>query len=126
MLVLVADDDPDTCVLVSAVLTKDGHSCIVARDAMQTMQMATNRKPEAIVLDLQMPAGTGVGALEKLKRSAKTSHIPVIVLSGVTDRTVIARVLQLGAVEFLPKPADPDALTAAVRRIADGPASPAA
>lgn len=117
MRILVADDDPDTCLLVSAVLANDGHTCIVARDAMQVMFMAVHQRPDLIVLDLAMPAGTGVGALEKLKRSAITSAIPVVILSGMRERAVIDTVLELGAAEFLPKPMDPDALVDAVRRV---------
>jgi CheY-like chemotaxis protein len=116
MLVLIADDDAETCTLVSAILRGDGHQCLIARDAMQAFQLATQRQPEAIVLDLQMPAGTGVGALEKLKRSARTESIPVIVLSGTKDPAAVDRVLGLGADQFLPKPVDAEELLAAVQR----------
>jgi DNA-binding response OmpR family regulator len=126
MLVLVADDDPETCALVAAVLKQAGHTCIIARDAMQVVQLAGVRRPHLIVLDLQMPAGTGVGALEKLKLSTRTASIPVLVLSGARDPAVIERVLQLGALEFLPKPVDPDALVAATSRAVESAPSPPA
>jgi CheY-like chemotaxis protein len=126
MLVLVADDDPETCALVAAVLKQAGHTCIIARDAMQVVQQAGLRHPDLIVLDLQMPAGTGVGALEKLKLSTRTASIPVLVLSGARDPAVIERVLQLGAVEFLPKPVDPEALVAATGRAVGSAQSPSA
>jgi CheY-like chemotaxis protein len=118
MLVLVADDDMETCTLIAAVLKTAGHGTVFARDAMQVLTVARNQKPNLVLLDVQMPAGTGVGALEKLKTNALTSNIPVIVLSGVRDQATIDRVLELGAVEFLPKPVDPDALLAAVQRAA--------
>lgn len=120
MLVLVADDDAETCTLVSAILRRAGHQCIVARDAMQAFQLATQRQPDAIVLDIQMPAGTGIGALEKLKRSARTTSIPVLVLSGTTDQTAPDRVLDLGADRFLAKPVDADELLAALPGAAGG------
>lgn len=121
MLVLVADDDAGTTTLVSAILHEAGFQTAVARDAMQVLALATNRKPDAIVLDLQMPAGTGMGALEKLKMSSRTTTIPVIVLSGTADAAKVEQVHRLGAVTFLPKPVDADALVAAVRA-AVGPA----
>lgn len=98
MLVLVADDDPGTCDLVSAVVRKAGHTGIIARDAMQVMLLANQRQPRVIVLDLQMPGGTGVGALQRLKASTKTTMIPVIVVSGETDPEVIERVREMGAI----------------------------
>jgi CheY-like chemotaxis protein len=114
LLVLIADDEAETCAIVSAILRKAGYDTIVARDAMQTVSMAVQRMPDLVVLDVMMPAGTGVGALEKLKLSNRTSQIPVIVLSGVSDPVRIERVRQLGAFDFLPKPVEETALLAAV------------
>jgi two-component system, chemotaxis family, response regulator PixG len=125
MLVLIADDEPETCTLVAAILASAGHTCVEARDAMQVMFMAMHRKPDLIILDLLMPAGTGAGAMQKLKASKLTAHIPVVVLSGSHDRELIDRVMALGAVAFLPKPVDADELLAAVASTA-APASPSA
>ena len=122
MLVLIADDDTETCTLVSGIMKTAGYQTAIARDAMQTVHLANVRRPDVIVLDLQMPAGTGMGALEKLKLSTRTSHIPVIVLSGTADEDQIERVRKLGAVEFQPKPVDPDTLLEAVHRAVAGPA----
>jgi DNA-binding response OmpR family regulator len=119
VLILIADDEPETCTVVAAILKKAGHQTVMARDAMQTVFTAVQRSPDLIILDVMMPAGTGVGALEKLKLSTRTSHIPVIVLSAITDRARIEKVRELGAVEFLPKPVDADALLSAVRAAVD-------
>jgi CheY-like chemotaxis protein len=119
MLVLIADDDAETCTLVSAILRREDHQCIIARDAMQALQLATQRQPDAIVLDLQMPAGTGIGALEKLKRSTRTAAIPVIVLSGTTDPKAADRVMGLGADQFLAKPVQAEELVAAIQRLSN-------
>jgi CheY-like chemotaxis protein len=121
MLILIADDDPETCALVGAVLEQAGYATITARDAVQTVALTAQRRPDLIVLDIMMPAGTGVGALEKLKLSSRTAHIPVVVISGVADGARIEHVRQLGAIDFLPKPVDPEALLAVVRS-ALGPA----
>jgi CheY-like chemotaxis protein len=118
MLVLVADDDPVTCEMVAAVVRSGGHTPILARDAMQVMFMATHRRPDVIVLDIQMPAGTGIGALEKLRSSAKTADIPVLIYSGILDEAIMERVRSLGTAGCLAKPADPDTLAAAIERAA--------
>jgi FixJ family two-component response regulator len=73
-----------------------------------------------IVLDINMPGGTGVDALRKLKRSVRTATIPVIVVSGSEDAAMPAMVLELGASEFLAKPVDRDALLAAMERAGQG------
>ena len=118
MKVLVADDDRVVSQLVCAILAKDGHTCIPAFDAMQTVMFAMRAPtPGLIVLDINMPGGTGVEALRKLKMSVKTTNIPVIVVSGSPEPGMPDQVRALGADEFLAKPIDPDALLAAVRRV---------
>jgi DNA-binding response OmpR family regulator len=116
MLVLVADDDPTTCALVATILKRAGHDALVAHDAVQVAWMVKQHRPDMLVLDLQMPGGTGVTALQRLKQSILTSAIPVVVLSGTTDQAAIDRVLAMGADEFLHKPVDGESLIAAVER----------
>jgi CheY-like chemotaxis protein len=116
VLILIADDDPVTVELVGAILKGAGHDTIVARDALQAVTFANQRRPDVIVLDVMMPAGTGIGALEKLRLSTKTAAIPVIVLSGVQDAARIERVRTLGAA-FLGKPVNEDELLAALAAV---------
>lgn len=114
MLVLIADDDPETCMLVATILGKAGYDTVIARDALQTVALAAQRTPDLVLLDIVMPAGTGIGALEKLKLSYRTMNIPVIVLSGVTEPERIEQALQRGAIAFLPKPVVEETLLEAV------------
>jgi CheY-like chemotaxis protein len=114
LLVLIADDDPETTTIVAAILRKAGYDTVIARDAMQTVALASQRTPDLVLLDIMMPAGTGVGALEKLKLSNRTMQIPVIVLSGVTEPERIEQVRQRGAVAFLAKPVVAETLLAEV------------
>lgn len=118
MRVLVADDDRVVSGLVCGILRGRGHQPTPAYDAMQTLMFAMRApQPEVILLDISMPGGTGVQALQKLKVSVKTALIPVIVLSGTTDPTMPDVMRELGAAEFLPKPADRDTLLAAIERV---------
>lgn len=117
MRILVADDDRVISQLICAVLAKAGHRPMPAHDAMQTLMFAMRSPaPELIVLDVNMPGGTGVEALRKLKQSARTCGIPVIVVSGVEDPAMPQRMRELGALDVLPKPVDPVALIDAVDR----------
>ena len=94
-----------------------------AYDAMQALMFAIRPPiPALIILDINMPGGTGIEALRKLKLSAKTSTIPVIVLSGNTDADVPQQVKSLGAEEFLAKPIDPEILLDSIRRALGQPA----
>lgn len=110
MKVLLADDDRVLTHLLATGLRAKGAQTTVAHDAMQALMTAMRSPPDVIVLDIQMPGGTGIEALRKLKNSARTSSIPVVVLSGSVEPDAAEAVKALGAVEFLSKPVDPDAL----------------
>jgi DNA-binding response OmpR family regulator len=117
MRILVADDDRLLSQLICAIVREAGHTPIPAFDAMQAMMFAIRPPaPALIILDINMPGGTGLEALRKLKLSAKTSDIPVVVVSGSDDVGMPAQVLALGALEYLPKPIDPEQLLAAMHR----------
>jgi CheY-like chemotaxis protein len=115
--VLVADDDPVTVQMLSGVLTGSGFAVSVAVDAMQAIMMAVRKPPDALILDIGMPGGTGFQVLERLKVGAKTSNIPIIVLTALTDPALQARVRALGARDFFSKPIDPSQLLQALERL---------
>ena len=83
---------------------------MVAHDSMQAVMSAMRSPTDAIVLDIQMPGGTGLEALRRLKASTKTSSIPVLILSASGDAKTLAQVKALAADAFLLKPIEPDAL----------------
>ena len=117
MRILVADDDRLLSQLICGIVREAGHTPIPAYDAMQTMMFAIRPPvPALIILDINMPGGTGLEALRKLKLSAKTSEIPVVVVSGSDDAAMPAQVRALGALDYLPKPIDPEQLLTAVNR----------
>jgi CheY-like chemotaxis protein len=112
--VLVVDDDRLTLTWASRTLQKAGYTVVSALDAQQAVMQAHREAPEVIVTDLAMPAGGGLPAVERLQLSARTSSIPVIVLTGSADAAMAARVRLLGVAAFLRKPATPEALLEAV------------
>ena len=119
--ILVAEDDQVTSKTICAMLRGIGHQPVPAFDAVQTLMLAMRApQPEAIMLDLNMPGGTGMGALEKLQASSKTAEIPVIVLSGTEDPDARQAALSAGAVDFLSKPPTADHLKGALDALSDG------
>ena len=115
--VMIADDDRVFSQLVATRLRNFGFEVAVAFDAMQSFMQAVRTVPAAILLDINMPAGSGLEVLKKLKNSSKTSHIPVLVLSGNGDPSMRATVKGLGAEEFFLKPPDLELLEATLGRI---------
>jgi DNA-binding response OmpR family regulator len=115
--ILIADDDAVMASTLSGALKARGYGVVIARDAMQAVMFAVQQQPSAILLDFNMPAGTGLGALTRLQASARTSTIPVLVVSGSTDLTLPATVRAEGAQGFFRKPVDLDALCAKIEEL---------
>ena len=110
MNILVADDDKVHVHLLTTLLKKRGYAVAVAYDGLQAWSTALRTKPDAIILDIHMPAGTGFEVLRKLKTSTKTSQIPVIVVSGSVNDDEVVAIETLGSDRFVRKPADLDHL----------------
>lgn len=118
MRILVAEDDQVTSKATCAILRGLGHQPIPAFDAVQALMTAMrDPRPDAIILDLNMPGGTGMGALDKLKSSSKTAEIPVVVVSGITDPKMKKAALDAGAAAYLYKPASPEQIQSALDAI---------
>jgi DNA-binding response OmpR family regulator len=114
MNILVAEDDKMLSKMMCSVLKEGGHICVPVFDAMQAVMYAIKQPPDLVLLDINMPGGTGLGVLRKLKASSKTSFVPILVISGSIDPAMPAQVLELGAAKFLSKPLEPDVLLQAV------------
>jgi DNA-binding response OmpR family regulator len=115
MNIIVADDDKVLSKMICGILKESGHKPRAAFDAMQVMMFAVKEPPDLVILDINMPGGTGLDVLRKLKNSSKTSGVPVIVITGSTDQKLPDEVLMLGATHFLPKPIEPAVLLQAVK-----------
>ena len=100
--VLIADDDPQ---LVSALALRVkglGLEVRTAHDALTALNAANNSAPDLIILDVNMPAGNGLGACEMLASDPGTSLIPVIILTGRKDKETVRRCHDLLAY-YVPK-----------------------
>jgi PAS domain S-box-containing protein len=119
--VLVIDDDPDAVYLVQENLNPQEYEILGAPNGADGLQMARNRQPDAILLDIVMPGADGWQVLHDLKADPNTSHIPVIFLTIVDNK---ALGLQLGAAAYLLKPLDPAEVRETLNRVINGALRP--
>jgi CheY-like chemotaxis protein len=108
--VLVVDDEPDVLLLCRLNLQQRGHELLEASEGGRALELARERHPDAIVLDLMMPGITGYDVLEALQADDATSDIPVLVLTAKSLRADRERSHGLGASGFLTKPFMPSEL----------------
>jgi len=106
MKVLLADDDLDFVALLKTFLEEQGWRTTVAHDALQASMVARRDSPDAVLLDINMPGGSGIRALKQLKSSPKFGNIPIVVVSARDDEQLPRSVAELGAAAFLRKPVE--------------------
>ncbi len=81
--VLVVDDEKDIVEFLTQLLEDNGYEVTPAYDGLEAMELIRERKPDLILLDLQMPEETGTGLYRKLQHKKEYKDIPVIVISGL-------------------------------------------
>ncbi|MFC1776044.1 response regulator [Pseudomonadota bacterium] len=112
--ILIADDDTELCELLREYLGQEGFKVRLAHDGGQAL--AESRRPglDAMVLDIMMPGMNGIDVLRNLR---KESELPVIMLTARGDDLDRIIGLELGADDYLAKPANPRELLARIRAI---------
>jgi len=118
--VLVADDDPTVCALVSEALGNYGLPCRVARNAAETLELVRNLRPSLLVLDINLPDLDGFEVLMRLQREPLTRGLPVVLLSVRQQEADVLRGFALGASDYVVKPFGPLELVARLRRLLRG------
>jgi CheY-like chemotaxis protein len=108
--ILIADDSRFQVALLRTGLEEKGFEVVVAEDAMQAGMFALHSAPDAIVLDLSMPGGSGIEVLKRLKRSTKTKSIPVVIVTGSSDPDLRQIAQAIGSADYFEKPVDLDQL----------------
>lgn len=90
--VIIADDVATIRAISSSVFKKAGYQILEARNGDEVLTQARAHKPNLIVLDLQMGNRGGVSAIDELLLDDDLKHIPVVVLSGEDDPTIINQI----------------------------------
>lgn len=89
--VLVVDDEQDAVTIVETMLSElDGVSTISANDGESGLAKAKEAKPDLVILDVQMPGKNGFEVFTELRKDEGTKDIPVVMLTGVAEKTGVA------------------------------------
>lgn len=104
--ILIVDDIEANRRLLQAKLEAQYHSVILASNGPQALEMARAHDPEIILLDVMMPGMDGYEVCRRLKADPVTSHIPVVMVTALSDVEDRVRGLDAGAEDFLTKPVD--------------------
>jgi len=116
--VLLAEDDEDSRDLVSFLLQRSGVpvQLLVAENGKEAVDLARDKQPSLILMDMQMPVMDGWTAVSRLKEDERTRDIPVIALTAHAGNEDAERARNIGCVAHCTKPIDPDGLMKLVRQ----------
>lgn len=123
--ILIADDEPRFVSALARAVRSEGFSYITDTSAQNVHELARTHRPALIILDVNQNID-GRDLLARLKRDPETRGLSVIMVSGSDDPFTRSLCLELGAVDFFPKPLDPvtiSRISRLVRRQADANAT---
>ncbi|HTI79435.1 MAG TPA: response regulator [Acetobacteraceae bacterium] len=115
--VLVVDDDPVALHIIGTHLARDGYRLLYASSGQDALAMVREHRPDAITLDIKMPQVDGWDVLHSLKGDPELADIPVVLVTANQDSSLG---FELGAVAFLTKPVDREALLETIRSCCAG------
>ena len=113
--VLIIDDSPTELHLFQNMLEKNGFETLVADSGEEGVRKALVTRPDCILMDVVMPGMNGFQATRRLTQNPETAAIPVVMVSTKDQETDKDWGLRQGAVDYLMKPVDDNALVAAVQ-----------
>lgn len=121
--IVVAEDDAGVRDLIRTRLAAAGCEVQVAHDGIEAIGHISHMRPDAVVLDINMPTLDGFGVLEIMRNRPFPKPIPVLVLTARHAGEDVRRAIQLGAKDYLTKPFNEAQLMARVARLLRRPPS---
>ena len=109
-LIVVVDDDAFQCKLLERLLGNSGYRSIIAHSGAEALAVLGRQPPDLILMDVTLPDFNGVELTRRLKAIPRFAAIPVVMITGHSERQVLEASLKAGAVDFLVKPFDREIL----------------
>lgn len=112
--VLIIDDDPILTNIFKETLRRDKFEVLVAHSGRDGVEAARRLEPDVILLDLMMPEMDGWQVCQTIRTF---SQVPILVLSAVINSEMVMRALQVGANDYMVKPAPPGVLISRLKKL---------
>jgi twitching motility two-component system response regulator PilH len=124
--VLVVDDDPDVRLITSSILEENGYTPMMAVDGKEGWERIRQEIPDLLILDVLMPRESGIRLYRQIKTDARLQRLPVIIQSGIAEKSFLRSQKALSEFggqpvpapdAYLEKPVEPETLLEALQRV---------
>ena len=126
-LLMIVEDEYDNREILRAIVEELlGYNTLLLSDGQAVGELAAAHRPDLILMDLMMPILDGFEAIRRIKRNSATANIPIIAVTALSRPADRQRALEEGAIDYLSKPFDLEALVSLIRKYVetgDPPAS---
>ena len=120
-LILIVEDNEKNLKLVRDVLQVKGYETVEAGTAEDGLVLAASRKPDLVLMDIQLPGMSGIDALKALRADPATTHIPVIAVTASVMQQDRKHITEAGFDAYLSKPLDIREFITTVKRVLETP-----
>jgi two-component system cell cycle response regulator DivK len=104
--ILIVEDEPKNLILFRDLLRVSGYNTIEATDGKQCLELARSKKPDLILMDIQIPEINGLEATQTLKGDTATRDVPIIALTALAMKGDKEKITKAGCDGYLAKPVD--------------------
>ena len=115
--ILIAEDEPDTALLLQFHLQRRGYHTTIASDGLNALNLTFEHRPDLVILDLMLPKLHGFEVCRMLKTSPSTCHIPIFMLTAMATTENKVQGFNLGANDYMTKPFEVAELLARVESL---------
>jgi len=115
-LLLIAEDNPDNLLTVTAILQGFGYASVAAGNGREAVEMAEKHRPDLILMDMQLPVMSGMDAAKKIKSDPALAPIPIIAVTAKAMRGDREQILSGSCDDYISKPIDPAELIRVIRK----------
>jgi DNA-binding response OmpR family regulator len=112
--VLIIDDDNDFIELIKNLLSLENFDIFSTSNSIEGANKVLEIRPDIVLLDLMMPGKDGIEVCQEIR---KTNNVPILIVSAVSTRGILSKVLNEGADDFLEKPVHPQILLANIHKL---------
>ena len=115
--ILVAEDSPTQAAMLKYLLESSNYKVLLAPDGKQALDKLSQNKPALVISDIAIPVLNGYELCEKIKSDKSTAHIPVILMTSLSDTEEVIEGLSCGADSFITKPFNNEFLLSSIEKI---------